>query len=65
MAFNESLQKLWRRPRESSLSIMIVSLKKIMNEATYFSFGKTQGIFNGGKGCRSMVGCNARYCLER
>jgi hypothetical protein len=39
---------------------MIVSSKKIM-KASYFVSSKTQGIINGGKICRFVVGCNARY----
>jgi hypothetical protein len=33
-------------------------------EAEYFALGKAQGIINGGKRCKLMVGCNLRHCLE-
>jgi hypothetical protein len=60
MAFNEKLQKLL----EDTQWIKPFNYDNVFREnnelkATYFASSKTQGIDNGGKGCKSMVGCNA------
>jgi len=67
MAFNEKLQKLLKEAQGvKPFNHDSVFLKKQwIQEVTYFASCKTQGIVNGWKRCRFMVGCSARCCIKR
>ncbi len=58
----EGCNKFWNRPRASNLSIMTMFLEKTMNqEVAWFASSKIHGIDYVREGCRSLVGCDARY----
>jgi hypothetical protein len=53
--FKKNYISFWKRLRELNLSIMIVSSHKTVS---------IKSIINGGKRCRSLLGCSTKYCLK-